>query len=79
VAGLRGGDREVDVLGIRDLAAGGDVIVDIDGMPIESADDVVRIVSFKLKPNDVAVFTVIRDGRRKSVALTLSERRLPPG
>jgi hypothetical protein len=25
------------------------------------------------------VFTVIRDGRRKSVALTLSERRLPPG
>jgi S1-C subfamily serine protease len=79
VAGLRGGDREVDVLGIRDLATGGDVIVDIDGTPVQSADDVVRIVSFALKPNDVAIFTVIRDGKRKSIALTLSERRLPPG
>jgi 2-alkenal reductase len=78
-AGLRGGDREVDVLGIRDLATGGDVIVDIDGMPVESADDVVRIVSFRLKPNDVAIFTVVRHGRRKSVALTLAERHLPPG
>jgi S1-C subfamily serine protease len=78
-AGLRGGNREVDVLGIRDLATGGDVIVDIDGMPVESADDVVRIVSFSLKPNDVAIFTVIRDGRRKSIALTLAERTLPPG
>jgi S1-C subfamily serine protease len=55
------------------------VIVDIDGMPVESADDVVRIVSFSLKPNDVAIFTVIRDGRRKSIALTLAERTLPPG
>jgi S1-C subfamily serine protease len=79
VAGLRGGDREVDVLGIRDLATGGDVIVDIDGTPVQSADDVVRIVSFRLKPNDVAIFTVIRDGRRKSIALTLAERHLPAG
>jgi S1-C subfamily serine protease len=78
-AGLHGGTREVDVLGIRDLATGGDVIVDIDGRPIRGADDVVRIVSFSLKPNDVSVFTIVRNGQRKKVAVTLAERRLPAG
>jgi S1-C subfamily serine protease len=77
-AGLHGGTREVDVLGIRDLAAGGDVIVEIDGKPVRGADDVVRIVSFSLKPNDVTVFTIVRNGQRKKVALTLTERQLPP-
>lgn len=78
-AGLRGGDREVDVLGIRNLATGGDVIVAIDGRPVRRADDVVRIVSFSLKPNQVSVFTVVRDGKRKKLAVTLAERQLPSG
>jgi S1-C subfamily serine protease len=76
-AGLRGGDRQVDVLGIRDLAVGGDVVVAIDGHPVRSADDLVRIVSFSLKPNDIAVLTIVRDGRRQKVAVTLAERQLP--
>ena len=76
-AGLRGGDRQVDVLGIRDLAVGGDVVVEIDGHPVRSADDLVRIVSFSLKPNDIAVLTIVRDGQRKKVAVTLAERQLP--
>jgi len=78
-AGLRGGDRQVDVLGIRDQSTGGDVIVEIDGQPIRRADDVVRIVSFSLKPNDVSVFTVIRDGRRRKIAVQVDERQLPTG
>jgi 2-alkenal reductase len=78
-AGLRGGNREVDVLGINGFLTGGDVIVDIDGRPVDNADDVVRIVSFSLKPNDVAVFTIVRNGQRKKVAVTLAERRLPSG
>jgi 2-alkenal reductase len=77
-AGLRGGDREVNVLG-QELSSGGDVVVEIDGRPIRRADDLVRIVSFSLKPNDVTVFTVIRDGKRKKVAVTLAERQLPSG
>src|ERR687888_361528 len=63
-AGLHGGQREGDVLGIQNLVTGGDVIVAIDGTPVRRADDVVRIVSQSLQPNDVAVFTVVRDGRR---------------
>jgi 2-alkenal reductase len=76
-AGLRGGNRQVDVLGFRNLAVGGDVIVDIDGRPVRSADDLVRIVSFSLKPNDIAVFTIVRDGQQRKVAVTLAERQLP--
>jgi 2-alkenal reductase len=77
-AGLRGGNREVNVLGIQKLVTGGDVIVAINGTPVDRADDVVRIVS-SLKPRDVAVFTVVRDGQRRKVAVTLGERQLPTG
>jgi 2-alkenal reductase len=76
-AGLRGGNEEVDVLGIRGLVTGGDVIVEIDGTPVRGADDVVRIVSGTLKPKDVAVFTIVRDGQRKRLAVTLGARELP--
>jgi 2-alkenal reductase len=76
-AGLHGGNHEVDVLGIQNLVTGGDVIVAIDGIPVRRADDVVRIVSLALKPHDVAVLTVVRDGRELKLPVTLAERRLP--
>jgi 2-alkenal reductase len=79
MAGLKGGSRTAHVLG-RELSAGGDVIVAIDGRPINGADDVVRFVSFSLKPKDVAVLTIVKPGgQRKKVAVTLAERRLPAG
>jgi 2-alkenal reductase len=77
-AGLKGGNRDAHVLG-RTLATGGDVIVAIDGKPINGADDVVRFVSFSLRPKDVAVFTVVRDGKRTKVAVAVAERKLPTG
>jgi 2-alkenal reductase len=78
-AGLRGGNREAYVLG-RTLQTGGDVILAIDGKPVNGADDVVRFVSFSLRPKDVAVFTILDPGgQRKKVAVTLAERRLPTG
>jgi S1-C subfamily serine protease len=77
-AGFRAGKEERTVLG-REVVAGGDIIVAIDGRPIRRADDVVRIVSFALKPNDVTVFTIVRDGHRRKVAVTLGERRVPAG
>ena len=76
-AALRGGAREANVLG-RTIETGGDVIVAIDGKPVNGADDVVRFVSFSLRPKDVAVFTIVTPGgQRKKVAVTLAERRLP--
>jgi len=77
-AGLRGGNSEVNVLGIQNLVSGGDVITAINGTPVDGADDVVRIVS-NLDPKDVAVFTVARGGGQRKVAVTLGERQLPTG
>jgi 2-alkenal reductase len=74
--GLRGGSREVEFNGLS-FSLGGDVIVAIDGKPIRSADDVVRYVTDELAPGDVAVFTVVRDGERRGVAIRLGERELP--
>ncbi len=78
-AGLHGGSREAHVLG-RTVPTGGDVIVAIDGKPVNGADDVVRFVSFSLRPKDVAVLTILKPGgQRTKVAVTLAERRLPAG
>jgi S1-C subfamily serine protease len=73
-AGLRASAKPVDVLGYQDLRAGGDIIVAIDGKPVRSADDVVRIVSYELRPGAVATFTIIRGTQRKIVAVTLGHR-----
>jgi S1-C subfamily serine protease len=76
-AGLRGGGSEVNVLG-QTLVTGGDVITAINGVRVDGADDVVRIVS-TLKPKDVAVFSIVRDGKSRKVPVTLGERQLPAG
>ena len=76
-AGLRGGTGDQTILG-QDIVTGGDVITAIDGIAVDGADDVVRIVS-SLQPKDVAVFTIARDGKQRKVAVTLGERQLPAG
>jgi S1-C subfamily serine protease len=77
-AGLLGSTTRVDALGYRDLRGGGDVIVAIAGKPVRNADDVVRIVSFDLRPGAVTTFTIVRGRARKTVAVKLGIRR-PPG
>ena len=73
-AGLRGSSTPVNALGYRDLRTGGDVVVAIDGKPVRGADDLVRIASFSLEPDSVAVFTIVRGGDRKTVAVKLGDR-----
>jgi S1-C subfamily serine protease len=75
-ADLRAGTREELFNGIA-FPVGGDVIVAIDDLEVQGADDVVRYVSERLKPGDVAIITVIRAGKKRSVAVTLGERPLP--
>jgi S1-C subfamily serine protease len=75
-AGLKPGEREEEFNGLA-FPVGADVIVGIDGLPVRSADDVVRYVSDRLQPGDVAVFTVLRGGARRQFAVTLGERPLP--
>jgi S1-C subfamily serine protease len=72
-AGLRAGSGHVHVLGL-DVPRGADVIIGINGKAVRDADDVVRIVSNQLQPGQVATFTVLRDGQRKTIAVRLGSR-----
>jgi S1-C subfamily serine protease len=72
-AGLRCGRDEEEFRGTV-FKRGGDVIVGIDGKPVRSADDLVRIVSERLEPGQQSAFEVVRDGERKTIAVRLGER-----
>jgi 2-alkenal reductase len=76
-AGLRGGDEDRDYNG-ETFTLGGDVVVAIDGKPVRSATDVLRIVAERLRPGQPSTFTVFRDGTRRDVRVVLSERPQNP-
>jgi S1-C subfamily serine protease len=71
-AGLRAGDQNRELDGIR-IALGGDIIVAIDGEPVDSDVDVVRIVSSRL-PGETARFTVYRGSKQQIVTVRFGER-----
>ncbi len=76
-AGLRGGSDQRQLNGVE-FRVGGDVVVKIENQAIGSADDLVRMVSERLVPGQVARFTVVRDGRRLVVPVRLGERPRRP-
>ena len=78
-AGLRGGTREEDFRGIA-FRPGGDLIVAIDGRPVGSAEDVVRMVTEQLVPGQTIRLTILRGDERLVVPLRLGDRPAnPPG
>jgi 2-alkenal reductase len=72
-AGLRCG-REREVFRGVEFRKGADVIVAIDGRPVKSADDLVRIVSERLEPGQQSTFQIVRGDERKAIAVRLGER-----
>jgi putative serine protease PepD len=52
---------------------GGDIIVAVDGEPVEEPDDLSALISAR-KPGDRATITYIRDGERQTTQVTLDER-----
>ena len=78
-AGLRGGGPEQEFTGIP-FQPGGDLIVAIDGRPVERAEDVVRAVTERLFPGQTTRLTILRGDRRLVVEVVLGERPAnPPG
>jgi S1-C subfamily serine protease len=78
-AGLRGGSEEREFNGAA-FTYGGDVLLTVDGRPVRSSSDVVRIVTTRLRPGQESTFVILRDGRRRSFRITLAERpRNPEG
>jgi S1-C subfamily serine protease len=77
-AGLRGSNEERFFRG-QTISRGGDVVVAINGTPVRSADDLVRIVAERLTAGETAVFTVVRGRERRDVRVVLGERPFNPG
>ena len=76
-AGLRGGTSQEQFEGLT-VTRGGDAIVAINGSPVASAEDVVRVVAEDLEPGSVARFTVQRGSRRLVLPVRLTARPANP-
>ncbi len=71
-AGLEGGSDKLRFQA-GEYRIGGDVILDVDGHRIVEPDDLSRFVAFR-EPGDVVALTVLRDGEREQVEVTLGKR-----
>jgi S1-C subfamily serine protease len=76
-AGIRGGTSSIEFQQ-ETVRRGGDVVTAIDGVPVQSGDDLVRIVANRLRPGAYATFSVVRDGRRRTIPVRLAERPANP-
>jgi S1-C subfamily serine protease len=72
-ADLRGGDREVEVMGMT-VRAGGDIIIAIDGYKLHDFNDLIAYLVRETKVGQRVVLTVVRDGEELEVPVTLGER-----
>jgi S1-C subfamily serine protease len=74
-AGIQAGARRVQV-GNEVILAGGDIIVAIDGQPVATGGDLRGYIENTKHPGDTTTVTVLRNGQRQDIQVTLSER--PP-
>jgi S1-C subfamily serine protease len=72
-AGLRGGNREVEVMGTT-VNAGGDIIIAIDGYKLRDFDDLIAYLVRETEVGQEVTLTVIRDGEELEIPVTLGER-----
>jgi S1-C subfamily serine protease len=71
-AGLVGGDTKLDFQA-GEYRTGGDVVLQIDGHPVVQPDDLSRLISVH-KPGEKVTLTVLHDGKREKVDVTLGKR-----
>jgi 2-alkenal reductase len=76
-AGLRGGGSERDFAGIT-FRPGGDLIVAIDGETVETAEDVVRVITEQLLPGQTTQVTILRGSERHVIRIVLGARPVEP-
>jgi 2-alkenal reductase len=72
-AGIQAGNRRVTVGGSQ-IVVGGDIIVAIDGQTVATGGDLRGYIENTKHPGDTAVITVLRNGQRQDITVTLSER-----
>jgi 2-alkenal reductase len=72
-AGLRGGNRDITVLGMP-MRAGGDILIGVNDSVIGNFGDLINYLAGRTSVGDVVTLTVVRDGQEIKVELTLEER-----
>ena len=72
-ARLRGGNREVEIMG-QPITVGGDVIVAINDFGVRRFDDILSYLSRRAEVGQAVELTIIRDGEMRTVTVTLGER-----
>jgi serine protease Do len=71
-AGLQGGDITAQMNG-QPVALGGDIVTEIDDQPVKTKEDLSSIVG-RHQAGDKVKITFIRDGKTKTVEVTLAAR-----
>ncbi len=75
--GVKGGAKVVDENGIP-LHKGGDIIIAIEGQPVRQFNDLVSYLVTKAAPGQEVTLTVLRDGRKIDLKVTLGKRPEQP-
>jgi S1-C subfamily serine protease len=72
-AGIRAGSGQI-ALGGQRIPTGGDVIVAVDGHAVSTGGDLRAYIENTKHPGDTITVTVLRNGQRADLAVTLGER-----
>ncbi len=70
--------RTVEVRG-REVPVGGDVVLAIDGQPVDAHEELMRYLVTACEPGETVELTVLRDGVERTVEVELAERPAPGG
>ena len=70
-AGLHAGAAQTSIQGLN---AGGDLVIEVDGRPVLTFNDLIGYVLGNKSPGDKITLTIIRDKQKKEVTLTLGKR-----
>lgn len=72
-AGLQGSKRYTILEGRR-IEVGGDIIIEINGTPVYSFDDLLVYIALEAGPGDTVRLTILRDGKEQEIDVTLEAR-----
>lgn len=72
-AGLRGSDRTLMLEGLE-MPVGGDIVVAIDGNPVNGIDDIIAYLVGNTRPDQEITLEVLRAGEREAIKVTLGTR-----
>ena len=70
-AGIRGGTTQTSISG---LLSGGDLIIGMDGIPVNNFSDLISYMINHKSPGDKMVLTIMRDNKQMEVTITLEKR-----